>query len=107
MISSPALKVEEELYILVEIVPLHPTTRFTQYIEKNEELDYIGDIGNIRFKIFHLIMEELRLFEQIELSAKERMKTQKRNVPEGSREWEILFRKYVTEDLSKLTKFWE
>jgi len=81
-------------------------TLVTQHIEKNEELDYIGDIGNIRFKIFHLIMDELRLFEQIELSAKERMKTQKRNVPEGSREWEILFRKYVTEDLSNLGKFW-
>lgn len=79
----------------------------TQHIEKSEDLDYMGEIGNIRFKIFHLIMDELRLFEQIELSAKERMATQKRNVPEGSREWEILFRKFVTEDLSKLGKFWD
>jgi hypothetical protein len=78
----------------------------TQFVEKNEEIDYMGDIGNIRFKVFHLIMEELRLFEQIELSAKERMKIQKRNVPEGSREWEILFRKYVTENLNNLSKFW-
>ena len=79
----------------------------TQHIEKSEDLDYMVDIGNIRFKIFHLIMDELRLFEQIELSAKERMKTQKRNVPEGSREWEILFRKFITEELSNLSKFWD
>ncbi len=79
----------------------------TNYIEKNEEMDYMGDIGNIRFKIFHLIMDELKLFEQIENMAKERVKTQRRSVPEGSREWEILFRKYVSEELAKLGKLWD
>ena len=79
----------------------------TAYIENNEELDYIGDIGNVRFKIFHLIMDELKLYEQIELNAKDRIKVQKRSVPEGSREWEILFRKYITEELSKLGKLWD
>jgi hypothetical protein len=79
----------------------------TQHIQNNEELDYMGDIGNVRYNVFHLIMDELRLFEQIEESARERMRTQKRNVPEGSREWEILFRKFVMEDLSNLRKTWE
>ena len=79
----------------------------TQHIQRSEDLDYMGDIGNVRFHVFHLIMDELRLFEQIEESAKERLRTQKRNVPEGSREWEILFRKFIMEDLAKLTKFWD
>lgn len=78
-----------------------------RYIENNEEIDYSGDIGNIRLRIFHLIMNELRIFEQIEMEAKERVKIQKRTVPEGSREWEILFRKYVSEELSKLGKLWD
>lgn len=78
----------------------------TEHIEKSEDLDYSDDIGNIRFKIFHLIMDELRLYEQIEISVKEKMKTQKRTIPEGSREWEILFRKYTTEELSNLGKIW-
>lgn len=78
----------------------------TDYIENNEEMDYNADIGNIRLKVYHLIMDELRLFEQIETNAKERVRIQKRSVPEGSREWEILFRKYVTEELFKLGKLW-
>ncbi len=78
-----------------------------RYIENNEEIDYNADIGNIRLRIFHLIMDELRIFEQIELEAKERVKIQKRTVPEGSREWEILFRKYVSEELAKLGKLWD
>lgn len=79
----------------------------TTYIEGNEEIDYNGDIGDIRFKVFHLIMDELRLFEQVETEAKERVRVQKRSVPEGSREWEILFRKYVTEELAKLGRLWD
>jgi len=78
----------------------------TEYIQINEDLDYNEDIGNIRFKIFQLIMDELKLYEQIEDTARERVKIHKRSVPEGSREWEILFRKYVTEELVKLGKLW-
>ncbi|MCK5056936.1 MAG: DUF507 family protein [Candidatus Aminicenantes bacterium] len=79
----------------------------TSHIENSDDLDYSDEIGNIRFKIFHLIMDELRMYEQIENNVKERMKTQKRSIPEGSREWEILFRKYSTEELSNLGKLWD
>ena len=78
----------------------------TEYIKDNEDLDYNGDIGDVRMKIFHIIMEELRLFNQIEEDAKERVRSQKRSVPEDSREWEILYRKYAFEDLDKLGKIW-
>ncbi len=78
----------------------------TEYIKNNEELDYQGEIGDIRMRIFHIIMEELGLFNQIEDDAKERVKSQKRSVPEGSREWEILFRKYAFEELDKQGKVW-
>lgn len=78
----------------------------TDYIKDNDELDYNGDIGNIRLRIFHLIMDELRLFNQIEDSAKERVRSQKKTVPEGSREWEILFRKYAIEELDQMGKIW-
>ena len=77
------------------------------YIERNEEIDYVDDIGNIRLKIFHLIMDELKTYEQIESTAKERIKSQKKNITEGSIEWEILYRKYQTEELNKLGKVWD
>ncbi len=82
------------------------TRLIIEYIENNEELDYVEDIGDIRLKLFHLIMDELRMYEDIENRAKERVKSQKKNIPEGSREWEILFRKYANEELNKLGKVW-
>jgi hypothetical protein len=83
------------------------TRLIVDYIEKNEDVDYLEDIGNIRLKVFHLIMDELRMYEDIEERAKERVSSQKRNIPEGSREWEILFRKYSNEELDKLGKIWD
>lgn len=77
------------------------------YIETNEEVDYLDEIGNIRMKIFHLIMDELRTFEQIEHTAKDRITAQKKNIAEGSIEWEILFRKYSVEELTKLGRIWD
>lgn len=82
------------------------TKLIIDYIQQNEELDYVGELENIRFKTFHLIMNELKAFEDIEEKAKYRISSQKKNVPESSREWEILFRKYSNEELDKLGKIW-
>jgi len=84
----------------------HITKLIIDYIQQNEELDYVGELENIRFKAFHLIMNELKVFEDIEEKAKYRISSQKKSVPESSREWEILFRKYSNEELDKLGKIW-
>ena len=83
------------------------TKLIVDYIEKSDEVDYSEDIGNIRFKIYHFIMDELKMFEDIEIQAHDKIISQKKNIPEGSREWEILFRKYTGEQLDKLGKLWD
>jgi uncharacterized protein len=82
------------------------TKLIVEYIESNEEIDYSDDIGNIRLKIFHLLMDELKVFSDIETLSREKILAQKKNIPEGSREWDILFRKYTSEELNKLSKNW-
>jgi len=83
------------------------TKLIVEYIEKSDDIDYNEDIGNIRFKIYHYILDELKMFEDIEIAAREKIVTQKKNIPENSREWEILFRKYTGEELDKLGKLWD
>ncbi len=82
------------------------TKLIVDHIQKSDELDYQEDIGNIRFKIYHFIMDELKLFEDIENASREKILSQKKTIPEGSREWEILFRKYTSDELNKLGKIW-
>jgi hypothetical protein len=76
-------------------------------IENSDDMDYTDDLGNIRFKIYHFILDELKMFEDIETMAREKIISQKKNIPEGSREWEILFRKYTGEELNKLGRVWD
>lgn len=76
-------------------------------IQNSEDIDYKEDLGNIRFKIYHLILDELKMFEDIETMAHDKIISQKKNIPEGSREWEILFRKYTGEELNKLGRIWD
>jgi len=83
------------------------TKLIVDYIEKSDEIDYSEDLGNIRFKIYHFIMDELKMFEDIEIQARDKIISQKKNIPEGSRDWEILFRKYTGEQLDKLGKLWD
>ena len=83
------------------------TKLIVDYLEKSEEVDYNEDIGNIRLKTYRILMDELKMFEDIETQAMGKIITQKKNIPEGSREWEILFRKYTTEELNKLGKIWD
>ncbi len=83
------------------------TKLIVDYIQKSEDIDYLDDLGNIRFKIYHFILDELKLFEDIETLAQEKIVSQKKNIPEGSREWEILFRKYSNEELAKLGRVWD
>jgi hypothetical protein len=83
------------------------TKLVVDYIQDSDEVDYTDDIGNIRFKIYHYILDELKLLEDIETLAHDKIISQKKNIPEGSREWEILFRKYTGEELAKMGRNWE
>ena len=83
------------------------TKLVVDYIQNSDEVDYTDDIGNIRFKIYHFILDELSMLENIETLAHDKIISQKKNIPEGSREWEILFRKYTGEELAKLGRNWE
>jgi len=74
---------------------------------KNEQVDFLDEPNEIRLTIFRAIEEEMKLYDQIDQKAREKISSQKKNIEEGSQEWEILYRKYYNEELSKLTKLTE
>lgn len=74
---------------------------------KNDQVEFLDDDNEIRLSIVHSIEEEIRLYDQLDKKAIEKIQSQKRAIEEGSREWEILYRKYYNEELSKLGKLTE
>jgi hypothetical protein len=74
---------------------------------KNDRVDFLDEPNEVRLTIVKAIDEEMKLYDQIDRKAREKITSQKKQIEEGSQEWEILYRKYYNEELSKLTKLTE
>lgn len=77
------------------------------YLFGNDQVEFLEETNEIRLSIVNAIEEELRVYDRIDQKATEKIQSQKKAIEEGSREWEILYRKYYNEELSKLGKIWE
>jgi hypothetical protein len=74
---------------------------------ENDEVEFLFEPNEIRLSVVKSIEEELKLYDIIDKRAIEKIQSQKKAIEEGSREWEILYRKYYNEEISKLGKFLE
>lgn len=79
--------------------------KILELIFHDDEVEFLDEPNEIRLSIFKSIEEELKLFDTIEKRAIKKIESQKKLIEEGSREWEILFRKYYDEEISKLSRF--
>jgi hypothetical protein len=73
-------------------------------LEKDDQVDFLDDPNEVRLIIVKSIEEEMRLYEAIDRKAIDKIQSQKKPIEEGSREWEILYRKYYNDELAKLGK---
>ena len=77
------------------------------YLFGNDQVEFLEDPNEIRLSIVKSIEEEIKLYNSIDKKAIEKIQSQKKAIEEGSREWEILYRKYYNEEISKLGKLVE
>lgn len=73
----------------------------------NDQVEFLDDPNEVRLIIVKAIEEEMRLYETLDRKAIDKIQSQKKSIEEGSREWEILYRKYYNEELTKLGKLAE
>jgi len=76
-------------------------------LNRNEQVEFLDDPNEIRLIIVRSLEEEMKLYDLLVKKAIDKIQTQKKSIEEGSREWEILYRKYYNEELSKLGKLSE
>ncbi|HXR98446.1 MAG TPA: DUF507 family protein [Terriglobales bacterium] len=74
----------------------------TEALAKRPEVNFIEDNNSVRLEIRKLLEQlfigEARMDEAVRL----KITSQKKNILEGSDEWDILYRKYYMEELKKL-----
>jgi hypothetical protein len=75
------------------------------HLFEDEEVEFLDEPNEIRLSIVRSIEEEIKLYDLIDKRAIDKIESQKKAIKEGSREWEILYRKYYNEEIAKLGKF--
>lgn len=71
-------------------------------LENTPGVRLLKDRNEVRLEVLALVRIELRKDEEIERRVRTKILGQKRVIPEGSQEWDILFRKYYDEEMDKL-----
>jgi hypothetical protein len=71
-------------------------------LKRSRDVRLRKDTNEIRLAIVKAISEILLVEEKAERASRDKIRTQKRDIPEGSEEWDLLHRRYYAEELKKL-----
>jgi hypothetical protein len=78
--------------------------QITEKLASIDEVEFIEDRNTIRLAVVEIMNKWLLKEAQIDKAARQKIENQKRGIPEGSAEWEILYRKYYEEEMRGLVE---
>ena len=77
--------------------------KLVDMLRKSRELRLKNkDTNAVRLEIVRVMTELLTAEEKVDRAARQKIRTQKREIPEGTEEWDLLHRRYYSEELKKL-----
>jgi hypothetical protein len=71
-------------------------------MRKARELRVKKEPNEVRLEIVRSMTELLTAEDKVDRVARQKIKSQKREIPEGTEEWDLLHRRYYSEELKKL-----
>jgi len=77
--------------------------KLIEMLRKNRDLRLKNkDANAVRLEIVRVMTEVLMVEDKVDRAARQKIRSQKRDIPEGSEEWDLLLRRYYTEEMKKL-----
>jgi uncharacterized protein len=71
-------------------------------LRKSREFRLKRDPNDVRLELVKVITELLQTEEKVDRAARTKIRTQKREITEGTEEWDLLHKRYYAEELKKL-----
>src|SRR6185436_20139501 len=71
-------------------------------LKKSRDLRVKQDANEVRLEVVRAMTELLTAEEKVDRLARDKVHSQKREIPEGSEEWDLLHKRYYAEELKKL-----
>jgi hypothetical protein len=68
---------------------------------QSDNVEFIEDRDTIRQHVVQTITNVLKEEEKVEVEVRKRITSQKKEILEGTEEWEVLFRKYYADELRR------
>jgi len=78
--------------------------QITETLASLDEVEFIEDRNTIRLAVIDILMKWLKKEEEVDKASRHKIESQKRGIPEGSAEWDILYRKYYEEEMRNITE---
>ena len=69
---------------------------------QSNDVEFIEDRDTIRQHMVQTMTNVLKEEEKVEVEVRKRITSQKKEILEGSEEWDVLFRKYYSEELRRM-----
>lgn len=71
-------------------------------LRKNRDVRLKRDPNEVRLEMVKLMTELLQTEEKVDRAARTKIRTQKREISEGTEEWDLLHKRYYAEEMKKL-----
>jgi uncharacterized protein len=71
-------------------------------LRKSREFRLKRDPNDVRLELVKVMTELLQTEEKVDRAARVKIRSQKRDIPEGTEEWDLLHKRYYAEELKKL-----
>jgi hypothetical protein len=74
----------------------------TDVLVSSNEVEFVEDRDTIRQKTVQILQDLLKEEENVDGEVRKKIGSQKKEILEGSEEWELLYRKYYTEEMRRM-----
>ena len=82
----------------------HLANLVMDYLRTEQGVEFFQEDSDIRLEISRVINDELKDDEVIDTAVRYKIESQARDIPEGSEEWDILYRRYYDDEMAKRQK---
>lgn len=76
--------------------------QITGVLVDSDDVEFVDDRDTIRQQIVQILTAILKDEEKIELEVRKRITSQKKEILEGSEEWDVLHKKYYFDELRRM-----
>jgi hypothetical protein len=74
----------------------------TDLLVASDDVEFVEDRATIRQNIVDILTALLKQEEQVDAQVRQKITSQKKEILEGSEEWDVLYRRYYAEELRRM-----